>query len=538
MTRDREADRQLRLPADVSDASPPWTTTLTATAEENATSGPSIGSSVVAMLTVALLAGWLLSRKVALALLVLFVALFFLEHRGPPKARTAAAKVRGLQRRFGRRLQTAALGLAWALAVLPTSVWRRRRLKPAAGWSEHSRAVPTFARQFVAAPAAAVSSRSTSHRMLLALGLLTALLFMDLGLGTAAARMRNSGGSDDPRATVAAYDRSPWALSYWSDFKSATEWEFEPFVGWRRPDFASEFINVQDGLRSTWPAEPPVVAAIDVWIFGGSTAWGSGQRDDYTIASQIARMSDADGIPVTVTNYGESGYLLWQEIQMLEAELISGNEADVVIFYDGVNEPSSHGKRVTTSPTHSRVDIFEQRLEASTRHALLTEVRQRSLLVQIARGGRNLFRSSVPGQSQELAMNVPAEQALINMMTIYSEGVQVSQALGERHGFETFHFWQPNIYVKRPIEAETEVWDLLGYATWDDDWYRSVHQGALKRLPAGVIDISDALDSTDEPVMIDPSHTNELGAKLVAERIYAGIEPTLRKLATDAGSTE
>jgi lysophospholipase L1-like esterase len=42
-----------------------------------------------------------------------------------------------------------------------------------------------------------------------------------------------------------------------------------------------------------------------------------------------------------------------------------------------------------------------------------------------------------------------------------------------------------------------------------------------------VIDLSEALDGTAEPLMYDFVHTNELGARIVAEAIYKRVKPQL-----------
>ena len=39
--------------------------------------------------------------------------------------------------------------------------------------------------------------------------------------------------------------------------------------------------------------------------------------------------------------------------------------------------------------------------------------------------------------------------------------------------------------------------------------------------------ITDALDALEGPILIDWCHTNEAGARAVAERIYERVKPTL-----------
>lgn len=357
------------------------------------------------------------------------------------------------------------------------------------------------------------------------------LVAVDIGVGSLVRSIRGPGES--ARAELAAYDDADWAQEYWDGAEDRQRWRYVPFLGWLQDEIVTPYVNVTDGERRTWSGGAGGSDALTVWMFGGSTTFGTGQRDEHTIASGLARLAADAGLTVGVSNFGVSGYRLWQENEHLNYRLLRGGEPDVVVFYDGVNEPQRHGEVDSAAPLHSREHIFRQRLEEppTPQSALRDEWRTRSAFLQALRFGRSQFRSSAPGQSIQNTKVVAAERALDNMMGIYTEGVAVSQDIAARHGFEVAHFWQPNLYTKQTNPAEADAWDVQGYRTWDRNWYEQVYEGARRRLPEGVIDISDALDSTDEPVMIDHTHTNELGAQLVAERIFAELQPVLEELA-------
>jgi hypothetical protein len=50
------------------------------------------------------------------------------------------------------------------------------------------------------------------------------------------------------------------------------------------------------------------------------------------------------------------------------------------------------------------------------------------------------------------------------------------------------------------------------------------------RLSPGTVDLTGALDGVTEPVFYDWAHTNELGARLVGEAMYARLRPALRSI--------
>jgi lysophospholipase L1-like esterase len=43
------------------------------------------------------------------------------------------------------------------------------------------------------------------------------------------------------------------------------------------------------------------------------------------------------------------------------------------------------------------------------------------------------------------------------------------------------------------------------------------------------IDVSTTLDEMDRPVYIDHGHTNELGARVIAQAMYAYLRPALER---------
>ena len=92
----------------------------------------------------------------------------------------------------------------------------------------------------------------------------------------------------------------------------------------------------QNGLRATWnppprdgaDAPPPV----RVFTFGGSTMWGWGARDDYTIASYLSKLLYEKGYRAEVTNYGQIAYVSTQETIALLRCVQRGDVPDIVLF--------------------------------------------------------------------------------------------------------------------------------------------------------------------------------------------------------------
>lgn len=141
-----------------------------------------------------------------------------------------------------------------------------------------------------------------------------------------------------------------WIPDYFEEFVKVrgpvAVWH--PYVYWRSAPYRGRYINVsQNGLRATWNP-PPRDGADDpppvrVFTFGGSTMWGSGARDDHTIASYLSKLLYEKGYRAEVTNYGQIGYVSTQEAIALLRRIQRGDVPDIVLFYDGINDVfSSH----------------------------------------------------------------------------------------------------------------------------------------------------------------------------------------------------
>lgn len=131
-----------------------------------------------------------------------------------------------------------------------------------------------------------------------------------------------------------------------------SEYTFHSFIGWKAPEIRGSYFNVnEEGIRRT--VGQPEKYEDKIFVFGGSTAWGYGLADEYTIPSEIQKL-----VPDTlVVNMAEMSYNATQELNKLLISLTEGelNEG-TVLFFDGVNEiyhsctpsssPYGHGREL------------------------------------------------------------------------------------------------------------------------------------------------------------------------------------------------
>ena len=169
----------------------------------------------------------------------------------------------------------------------------------------------------------------------------------------------------DPDAPQAAMVTSEWLED--GVYQSAQGWALDPRNAWRPvnphrlQDFTSRDLSIRNGERRTWAPPASGQTRLTVWMFGGSTTYGLNQRDDHTIASELARAAAANGIELDIHNKGNNGQLHWMESERFAWDLTTEPAPDLVLFYDGVNE-TWEGSTLNRFSTGDVPDMYDPTL--------------------------------------------------------------------------------------------------------------------------------------------------------------------------------
>lgn len=323
-------------------------------------------------------------------------------------------------------------------------------------------------------------------------------------------------GDLDPRVHSPALADAPWAPGYFAEF-GRLSYDYLPYLYSQAATTRGRYINTRGGVRRSH--EPDTTGPMpEVWFFGGSAMWGEGQRDQHTIASEISRIAEAEGLPVRVVNRGERAWDLWQETLLFEQRLTHEPTPDLAVFYDGANELGIQGQHPYPDPTVAGFDEWAESLtgralEPGLPHAppadatrmrtalsdLFDQYRSTSALGRVVQNVGSIF-SAQPAAAQGTGSGRTDEE-IHNAEDIYRRGRSVIQMLADRAGVRPMFFWQP--------------------AFGDDQQYRDIAQG----MTPTTIDLTDTLDGASAPVYLDDIHTNEQGARIVAEAMWNHLRP-------------
>jgi len=119
--------------------------------------------------------------------------------------------------------------------------------------------------------------------------------------------------------TSPAYSGYPWVSEFWKEEKSrwkSQHGSYEPFRIWGVAPWNGKYINTDTSPNGIWrrTINPSNAACekqnVEVWMFGGSTLYGTGVPDWATIPSYLSRaLNSAKPGCMIVRNFGVEGYV-------------------------------------------------------------------------------------------------------------------------------------------------------------------------------------------------------------------------------------
>ena len=318
-----------------------------------------------------------------------------------------------------------------------------------------------------------------------------------------------AGAKMPSREASDAYAGVAWQDAYRSEHRAAKDMRWEPYLYWRRKAFGGEHIFVNEqGERRTWALEPAPAAAT-VWVFGGSTIWGTGVTNEETVPSWLARHAANQGMSLNVRNLGESGYVSTQGVIALLRELQRGERPDVVVFYDGVN------------------DVF------AALQAQQAGIPQNEVLRQLdfAAGRGNVVAwalrhlQGIAKLTGTARPDIDVSSLADSVAETYQTNMRAVAALGEQFGFDAFFFWQPSVFSRdHPTAFEQRIID----ASWRTHRALQVAATAEVRMRLAeqdrFVDLSSGVDGARETVYLDFAHLGPRGNEIVAREIFHQIQ--------------
>ena len=357
----------------------------------------------------------------------------------------------------------------------------------------------------------------------------------------------------DWRAAADGYQNAPWAPAYFADL-SGFSVRWQPFVYWLGAPYQSRYLNIdENGVRQTFGAGPWQRSqhdAIRIFTFGGSTMWGEGSRDDYTIASWLQRFIYQTPYRVGITNLGQDAYVSTQEVLLLLEQLQKGNIPDIVVFYDGFNDSgsamSSGTAGVSFDENNRRTEFRVFNLWANDDSLLFKETAfalisksgfgqlAKRILLRLAPGRFRELRGQMVTVDRNSKIGPGGESAQVQdaVVSIYLANKHIVEALGRSFGFESLFFWQPTVYTKaNPTRYEA----AQGWLPGDRQFLDGIHQRiAAIAGEENIHDLSAVFGNSAQPYFIDEAHITEAGNRIVAQAMLPYVLAAVKEKSHEA----
>lgn len=309
---------------------------------------------------------------------------------------------------------------------------------------------------------------------------------------------------DDPEA----------ARLHFTEYDNLTKGYYASYYAWRRPETKGETINIDaEGLRRTYESDGSPTRTIA--FFGGSTTWGTGADDFSTIPSFFAKkMADYKAI-----NFGETGYVAHQSLNLFLKRYYEGFRPDVVVFYDGVNDVWNKCRRELGPYSHSR----EYEMRTILKEGSSDNPESFTFIIQPLKNFAGKVARVLASRQKSASQSfydcdedaAKAEQVARVLLSDW----MLIKTLVEGYGGEFISILQPHAYVSKTRLDHLELSEALGRQ------YAAVYPKVLELLPkefpelrANFADLRNALDR-DDYFYIDWCHLSPNGNEIIAERI-------------------
>lgn len=284
---------------------------------------------------------------------------------------------------------------------------------------------------------------------------------------------------------------------------------YAPFVQFKELPFHGKFVNVDprgfrliDG-KDRWPIDKN---HFNIFVLGGSTAFGYGVADNQTIAGWLGKiLRDAGNEDTVVYNFGRCSYTSVQEGVLLQRLIFLGNIPDLVIFIDGLNDFAHYdGLPGFTSVLTKFMDEGDKPV-------------WRKILLELP--VTKFFLKSFKSDSQQ--KKTAPEKVIPAVISRYKTNKDIIEAISKKFQIMTLFVWQPvPVYRYDQRNNLFNRFDYDGFMPYLKLGYESI----VKNYEAGELGnnfiwLADMQENLKQPLYVDAVHYGAEMNEMIAQQI-------------------
>lgn len=304
---------------------------------------------------------------------------------------------------------------------------------------------------------------------------------------------------------------------------------YEPFTGFKEAPLSGKYVNVHEaGFRVSkgqgpWPPDP---SKLNVFVFGGSTAFGHAVPDHETVASFLGERLSAMHLPKEprIYNFGRGGYYSTLERLLFEKLLTEGARPELAIFIDGLNDARP---RALEPPFSRRLRELFDAYERGPTIFFWGLLRQlpvgRAAADLLDRATAAVGSRATRGAAEGEAESSPAPVS--GVIHRYLTNKALIEQAAHRYSVRVAFVWQPVPEYK---------YDLRHHLFWSEGSrgrgavYERMRTVARERdLGRNFLWCADMQEDLEEPLYVDPIH--------YSGRMYEKIAALIARLLVERG---
>jgi hypothetical protein len=313
----------------------------------------------------------------------------------------------------------------------------------------------------------------------------------------------------EKRYQLPNYSENPsYGKAIFDDYHSIAH-RYKPFAEWQMLPYEGKTLHINEqGLRWHTPPSRTKTEPI-IRFFGGSTMWGEGSDDENTIPALVHQQINNGSF----INHAQLAYNSRQSLDALISMYAKGEKADVVIFYDGVNDAAFLCPReIQELPGHRLIPLFQQKIYGGKKQLFLGAI-------------NNLFTENILiliRYYQNTGKNKPSLYDCLNsekgetISRMLIENWEMAHDLVTSRGGKFIAVLQPVSYLGSPridhLELNQELGENFKFI------YAHIQKLLIEKGHPWIYDLTLAFDG-NEYVYIDFCHVSKTGNKIISDKI-------------------
>jgi hypothetical protein len=311
------------------------------------------------------------------------------------------------------------------------------------------------------------------------------------------------------------------------DIMGSIGFQHEPWVQFRNPEFHGAHLNTDArGLRKTKDPESREGVPTKIFVFGGSTTFGYGVADDFTIPSFMQTILERQypDSPISVKNYGQGFYYSTQEMLLLISLIKENNIPHIAIFIDGANDTHQlHFMHDQPNFTGMVRDLWNTRgglspSDGEKEYSWIPMIRLAKVISRKQGPANQTEKNRNPTPEALLAANGPAY-----VVNRYKSNLRIIRSVCREYGIKCYFVWHPVPFYK---------YDRSLHRTFPYEGPIPKHWSATYKTmkfysSPDFLYLGESLVDVREKVFVDDVHFNEKFNAEIAAAICGFLKPDL-----------